>query len=79
MRAVRVLLGRPDAVAGYESALRRLGSPQATAWYVDLLWRAGRIDRAEQVWKAVRSNKRVLGCDELRNHCNFSSLNLRIF
>jgi hypothetical protein len=62
---VRVLLGRADALANYEAAMRRLGgSPQATAWYVDLLCRAGRIDRAEQVWKAVRTNKRVLGCDE---------------
>jgi tetratricopeptide (TPR) repeat protein len=62
---VGVLRGRADAVAGYEAALRRLGgSPQATAWYVDLLWRDGRIDRAEQVWKAVRANKRVAGCDE---------------
>jgi hypothetical protein len=62
---VRVLLGRADAIPGYESTMRRLGgSPQATAWYVDLLWRAGRLDRAEQVWKAVRANKRVIGCDE---------------
>lgn len=62
---VRVLLEREDAVAEYEALLKRLGgSPQATAWYVDLLWRLGRIDRAESVWKAVRGNKRVLGCDE---------------
>jgi hypothetical protein len=62
---VRVLLGRPDAIAGYEPLLRRLGGlPRAAAWYVDLLWRAGRVDRAEQVWKSVRGNKRVLGCDE---------------
>ena len=62
---VRLMLGRETAVAEYETALRRLGgSPQATAWYVDLLWRAGRVDRAEQVWKSVRTNKRVLACDE---------------
>src|SRR5262249_30848138 len=40
------------------------GSPQATAWFVDLLWRAGRVDRAEQVWKSVRGNRRVTACDE---------------
>ncbi len=62
---VRNLLEMPPAVGDYEGLLRRLGgSPQATAWYVDLLWRAGRVDRAEQVWKSVRGNKRVLGCDE---------------
>ncbi len=42
----------PDAVASYESLLRTLGgSAQATTWFVDLLWRAGRVDRAEQVWR----------------------------
>jgi hypothetical protein len=62
---VRILLEQPSALGDYEILLRRLGgSPQATAWYVDLLWRAGRVDRAEQVWKSVRSNKRVLACDE---------------
>jgi hypothetical protein len=62
---VRVMLGRAHAISEYESAMRRLGgSPQVTAWYVDLLWRAGRVDRAEQVWKSVRTNRRVLGCDE---------------
>jgi hypothetical protein len=62
---VRLLLGKHEAISEYETAMRRLGgSPQATAWYVDLLWRSGRIDRAEQVWKSVRANKRVLGCDE---------------
>jgi hypothetical protein len=61
----RVLLGRADAVAEFEAVLRGLaGSPQATAWFVDLLWRAGRVDRAEQVWKSVRGNRRVAGCDE---------------
>jgi hypothetical protein len=62
---VRVLLRRSDAITDYEAAMRRLGgSPQSTAWYVDLLWRAGRIDRAKQVWKSLRTNKRVLCCDE---------------
>ncbi len=61
---VRLRLGE-EAVAPYEAVLRKLGgSPQATAWFVDLLWRAGRTDRAEQVWKSVRTNKRVLGTDE---------------
>src|SRR6185437_7584186 len=40
------------------------GSPRATAWFVDLLWRAGRVDRAEQVWKSVRGNRRVADCAE---------------
>src|SRR5260370_42216482 len=43
---------------------KRGGSPQATAWFVDLLWRAGRVDRAEQVWRSVRANKRVTGGPE---------------
>src|SRR5207245_2802920 len=62
---VRILAGRPDAVAEFEAVLRTLGgSPQATAWFVDLLWRAGRVDRAEQVWRSVRGNRRVTACDE---------------
>jgi hypothetical protein len=62
---VRLLLERPEAVPEFEAVLRNLkGSPQATAWFVDLLWRGGRIDRAEQVWKSVRANKRVTACDE---------------
>ena len=62
---VRLLLKRTDAVAEYEGVMRKLsGSPQGTAWFVDLLWRAGRVDRAEQVWKSVRTNKRVSGCAE---------------
>src|SRR5947209_9848158 len=56
----RVLAGRPEAVAEFEGVLRTLGgSPQATAWFVDLLWRSGRLDRADQGWKSVRGNKRV--------------------
>ena len=62
---VRLLLGRSEAMAEYESVLRSLsGSPLAAAWLVDLLGRSGRIDRAEQVWKSVRSNRRIVGCAE---------------
>jgi tetratricopeptide (TPR) repeat protein len=62
---VRLRLERGDAVSGFETVLRQLGgSPQATAWFVDLLWRSGRVDRADQVWKSVRGNKRVTGCAE---------------
>jgi tetratricopeptide (TPR) repeat protein len=62
---VKLLLGRTDAVSEYEGVLRSLGgSPQATAWFVDLLGRSGRIDRAEQVWKSVRGNRKVTSCDE---------------
>jgi hypothetical protein len=60
-----VLLGRPEAAAEYEVVLRGLkGDPQAIAWFVDLLWRSGKVDRAEQVWRSVRGNKRVMACDE---------------
>jgi len=62
---VGVLKEHPDAVTQFEAVLRTLkGSPQATAWFVDLLWRAGQVDRAEQVWKSVRANKRVTACGE---------------
>jgi hypothetical protein len=62
---VQNLLGRPDAVDGFEEVLRTLdGSPRATAWFVDLLWRSGRVDRAEQVWKSVRGNRRISACEE---------------
>jgi len=62
---VRIQLGRADALGEYENILRTLGgSPQATAWFIDLLFRVGRFDRAEQVWKSVKTNKRVTGCDE---------------
>ena len=62
---VRVLLGRPNAVSEYETVLRETrGAPQAVAWLVDLLWRVGRVERAEQVWKSVRGNKKVTACDE---------------
>jgi len=60
---LRLRMGRGEALAEYEDVLRTLGgSPRATAWFVDLLLRAGRIDRAEQVWKSVRGNRRVAGC-----------------
>jgi tetratricopeptide (TPR) repeat protein len=62
---VRIQLGRTDALAEYEAVLRTLGgSPQGTAWFMDVLWRAGRVDRAEQVWRSVKLNKRVAACDE---------------
>ncbi|HVS38003.1 MAG TPA: hypothetical protein VMS17_20755, partial [Gemmataceae bacterium] len=62
---VRVLLGRPEAISEYETALKETrGAPQAVAWLVDLLWRSGRVDRADQVWKSVRGNKKVTACDE---------------
>jgi tetratricopeptide (TPR) repeat protein len=62
---VRVRLERSDAVSAFEGVLRQLGgSPQATAWFVDLLWRSGRVDRAEHVWKSMRGNKRVSTCAE---------------
>jgi hypothetical protein len=53
---VGLLAGDGEAVANYEKGLRRLGgSAQATAWFVDLLWRAGQLERAEQVWKVARA------------------------
>src|SRR5207244_3522835 len=62
---VRLLAGRSDAVAVYEQALRTFqGSPQATAWFVDLLWRSGAQERAGQVWKSLRLNRRVTACEE---------------
>lgn len=62
---VRLLLRRADAIPAYESVLRSTaGSPRATCWFVDLLWRAGRHERAEQVWKPLRTNRRVTACDE---------------
>jgi hypothetical protein len=39
-------------------------SSQSTCWYVDLLWRAHQQDRAEQVWKTVRSNRKLAGVEE---------------
>ncbi|HZT80302.1 MAG TPA: hypothetical protein VFA26_08775 [Gemmataceae bacterium] len=62
---VRILQRHPQAVEEHEKVLRALGGlPQATCGFADLLWRAGRLDRAEQVWKAVRANPRVKACDE---------------
>jgi hypothetical protein len=63
----RVRLGchRAEALAGYEALLRSLaGSPQATVWFVDLLWRTGAVGRAEQVWKSIQGNRKVLACEE---------------
>jgi hypothetical protein len=62
---VRLGLGHADAVADFEQSLRTIpASPQTTCWFVDLLWRSGQLDRADGVWKTVRGNRRVMGCDE---------------
>jgi tetratricopeptide (TPR) repeat protein len=62
---VRLLLHRPEAVDDFEQRLRSFGgSAQASYWFVDLLWRAGRLERAEQVWRAVRGSPRMTTCDE---------------
>jgi hypothetical protein len=62
---VRLRLGRPEQIAAFERVLRsRSGSPRITCWFVDLLWRAGQLERAEQVWKAVRSNRKVTATEE---------------
>jgi hypothetical protein len=59
------LLGRADGLFDFENLLRSLGgSPQATAWFVDLLHRAGQVERAEQVWKSVRSHRKIQVTDE---------------
>ena len=62
---IQLARGRFEAVADYERTLRTLpASPQGTCWFVDLLWRAGQLDRAEGVWKTLRGNRRVTACDE---------------
>jgi hypothetical protein len=62
---VQLLLRRPQALAGFEDMMRRRpGSPQTTAWYVDLLGRDGQAGRAGQVWKTVRTNRKVAAVDE---------------
>ncbi|MFO0879175.1 MAG: hypothetical protein U0840_17665 [Gemmataceae bacterium] len=62
---MRVLLGHDQPLSCFEGLLRKLaGSPQATTWYVDLLARSGRADRAEQVWKSIRGSKRMAGCPD---------------
>jgi tetratricopeptide (TPR) repeat protein len=63
---VRLLLGRDGAVAEFETVLRTLGGcPRANCWYVDLLWRAFQAERAEQLWKVFRGNRRVRACEEV--------------
>jgi hypothetical protein len=63
---VAIIRKQGDAVARFEAVLRKAGgSPQATAWFVDLLWRAGRVERAEQILKTVRTNRRFAACDEV--------------
>ncbi len=53
------------ALQDYETILKaQSGSPCATAWYVDLLWRSGQSERAEQVWSSVRANRKVSLGDE---------------
>jgi hypothetical protein len=62
---VRLLAGDIEGLSAFEQQMRSFqGSPQATCWFVDLLWRAARHDRALQVWKSVRLNKRVAACEE---------------
>jgi hypothetical protein len=62
---VRIQSRQKDVIAQYEEELRTLGGlPQSVAWFVDLLWRARLPDRAQQVWKTVRANPRIAGCDE---------------
>jgi hypothetical protein len=62
---MHVLRGNGQAVAGFEAVLRsRNVPPRATAWLIDLLWRAGQHERAVQVWKTVRGNRKLLACDE---------------
>jgi hypothetical protein len=62
---VRLRLGNAEALTEYAAVVRTLGgSPQATAWFVDLLWRAGRVDHAEQVWRSVCGNRRMTACPE---------------
>jgi hypothetical protein len=63
---VGLVLQPVDALASYEMVLRTAGGlPRATAWFVDLLWRAGRVERAEQILKTVGSNRRFASCDEV--------------
>jgi hypothetical protein len=63
---VQLLLDRPDALERYEQRLRRgPSSPRATVWFVDLLWRAGRLERAEAIWKTLRGNRRIVSLEEI--------------
>jgi tetratricopeptide (TPR) repeat protein len=62
---VQILVRRPQPLAAFEAAMRsRGGSPQATCWYMDLLWRSGQQDRAEQIWKTVRNNRKMVAVEE---------------
>ena len=62
---VQILLERSEAVADFETVLRQLGgSPQATVLFVDLLWRSATSNAREQIWKALRSNKRLTALPE---------------
>src|SRR5262249_8854388 len=59
---VRLRLGKPEALPGFEALLRVLGgSAPATAWVVGLLWRAGRRRPAAPGWE-------VGGADQQARH-----------
>jgi hypothetical protein len=63
---IELHLRRADALPAYETVLRATASlPRATVGFIDLLWRAGRVERAEQILKAVRGNRRFAACDEV--------------
>jgi tetratricopeptide (TPR) repeat protein len=52
----------PEIVPSFAKTLRaRSASPQATLRFIDLLWRGGQPDRAEQIWQTVRQNRKVRG------------------
>lgn len=62
---MRIRAGNLDAINEFETTLRQLGgSPRITCWFVDLLWRVGNFERAEQIWKAVRANRKAKQCEE---------------
>ncbi len=59
---VQLLLSKPAAIATFEKTLRcRSASPPAMLRFIDLLWRAGQVERAEQVWQTVRLHRQVQG------------------
>jgi hypothetical protein len=62
---LRLRQRRMEALTEYEAVLRMLGgSPQATVWFVDLQGRSGKVERAEHVWKSLRSNRKISACPE---------------
>jgi hypothetical protein len=63
---VGLRLHQADALANYEAIMRNAsGLPRATAWFVDLLWRVGRLEKAEQILKTVGGNRRFSACEEV--------------